>query len=88
MTPEELWESFYGADRAGQLKICRKALDAGAAASKCFVDGHVVEIDNLKRHIVGLSVALLAAVNGEPVDPVMVTAAENAAQEGLAVSEP
>ncbi len=83
-TAEELWEMFFGIDRTGQLRICQQAIDASNAASKCLASSHEIEIDNLRRTIVDLSAALLASVNGGPVDPVMVRAAENAVQQELA----
>jgi len=82
-TPGELLKMFEDADRDGKLKLCQSAIDASVAASTCFMAGHVVEIDNLKRHIVDLSAALLASVSGESVDPVAVRAAQNVVNEEL-----
>lgn len=70
-TPEELLALILDGDDGQRLKLCRLAIDASEAAQECFVNGHSVQIYNLKRHIAELSRALVDAVNGDAVDPVI-----------------
>lgn len=68
-TPEQLLDLILESDRDKQLKLCTMALDASRAASDCFMQGHVIEIDNLNAHIRALSTALVDATHGRPIDP-------------------
>lgn len=82
---QELLALILASDDAKRLKICQSAVGASVAASKCFMKGHEIEIDNLRQTIFALSEALLTAIKGNPVDPVMVTTAEKAVAEPLVV---
>jgi hypothetical protein len=84
-TPEELLTLILESNHDDRLKLCRLAIDASEAASACFLGEHVIEIDNLRRHISELSLALLAAVRGEPVDPVLLQSVRHMVTEHMPV---
>lgn len=84
-TPEELLDMILESDTNDQLKICRLAIDATEAASACFLGEHIIEIDNLRRHIAELSEALLATSRGEAIDPVLLQSVRHTMGEQLPV---
>lgn len=84
MSPGELLSKIVNSPMEERLRICEGALVSSVAANKCFMAGHEVEIDNLKRTIVDLSAALVEAASGRLVDPVLVATAQNAVDETLA----
>jgi len=79
-TPEQLLDMILESDRDRQLDICAMALKASREASDCFLKGHTIEIDNLNAHIRSLSIALVSAVGGFPVDPGLVLVATKEAE--------
>lgn len=76
-TPVELLRLILSADEDEQLRICQLAVDASEVATRCFMDGHALEIENLHGHIKELSIALVDAVAGNPIDPGLFNIAHN-----------
>jgi hypothetical protein len=83
LTPEDLLKLILTGNDEAKIRICRQALEASTAASKCLVENHVIEIDNLKRYVVELSMALLEVVDGKVPDPVLLQSARHAASSLL-----
>lgn len=85
-TPEEILNLILTSDEEKQLKLCTLARDASRQASKCFQEGHTIEIDNLRAHIYDLSVTLMNVINGKPVDPGIVAIAKLSADSSGVVT--
>jgi hypothetical protein len=89
-TPEQLLNLILVSNEAARLRICRTAVLASKAASECFMAGHTIEIDNLRRHIEELSRALVDCAGGRPIDPgvfkTAVDSVNNSTVEGSVVN--